>query len=203
MFQEALFLFGQGTAPGLRLAWPSARSTAHADGKPSGYHPRGQAIRVRCWPITPKWGDRQVWLITGNMKSLFIFMALMTLAISPARAGAQPDIYSTDFGEITGKAGNDTWVEINNRKEAQTNGVAHISVITRTKGAPVWKIEWVCPHIAITTDALKRSVIRPFKARAVYPEAFYEAYGHWKTDKKKGPAVICSTSVQDFLKKRQ
>ncbi|MCC6820212.1 MAG: DUF5086 family protein [Verrucomicrobia subdivision 3 bacterium] len=137
------------------------------------------------------------------MRILFISMALMTLAISPARAGSKPDIYSTDFWEIAGKAGNDTWVEIHNSKEAQTNGVAHVSVITRKKGSPVWKIEWVCPHIAITTEALQRSVIRPFKTRAVYPEAFFKAYENWKADKEKGNAVICSTSVQDFLKKHK
>ena len=136
------------------------------------------------------------------MRDLLIFIALITLTMSPTRAASQPDVYSAAFWEITGKPGNDTWVEIHNIKEAQTHGVAHVSVITTEKGAPVWQIEWVCPHIAIKTDAVKRSVIRAFKTRAVYPEAFFEAYERWKVDQKKGAATICTNSVQDFLKKR-
>ncbi len=137
------------------------------------------------------------------MNRLLIFLAVLSLAIYGARAGSQPDIYSTNFWEIGGKAGNVTWVEIHNSKEAKNTGVAHVSVITRKQGSPVWEIEWVCPHIAITTEALKRSVIRPFKTREVYPERFLEAYKRWKEDEKKGAAVICSTSLQDFLKHRQ
>ena len=134
------------------------------------------------------------------MNCLLIFSAALCFAISSARASSQPDIYSTNFWEIEGKIGNVTWVEIHNNKEAQTNGVAHVSVITRQIGSPEWQIEWVCPHIAITTDALKRSVIRPFKTRGVYPENFYEAYDRWKEDEKKGKAIVCTTSIQDFLK---
>jgi hypothetical protein len=133
------------------------------------------------------------------MKPFLIFLAIISLAVLAEGASLQPDIYSTDFWEIGGKPGNDTWVEIHNTKEAQTNGVAHVSVITREKGSPVWKIKRVCNHIAITTEALKRSVIRPFKTRSVYPEAFYEAYDRWKKDKAKGTAAICSTSLQDVL----
>jgi hypothetical protein len=137
------------------------------------------------------------------MKRLFTFLALIVLAVSTARAGSLPDIYSTNFWKIEGKVGNQTWVEIFNCDEAKTNGIAHVSVITRKEGSPVWKIEWVAPHVAITTDALKRSVLSPFKTRGAYPEHFYEAYDRWKEEKKKGKAIICTTSLQDYLKSRQ
>ncbi len=136
------------------------------------------------------------------MKRLFIFLTLTVLAAT-TRAGSLPDIYSTNLWEIEGKVGNQTWVEIYNCNEAKTNGIAHVSVITRIKGSPTWKIEWVAPHVAITTDALKRSVLGPFKTRGAYPEHFYEAYDRWKEEEKKGKAIICTTSLQDVLKHRQ
>lgn len=136
------------------------------------------------------------------MNRLLVIFVLLTVAFSDANAGSPPDIYSTNFWEITGVAGNVTWVEIHNSKEAQTNGVAYVSVITRKQGAPVWQLEWLCPHIAITTEALKRSVIRPFKTREAYPERYFEAHARWLEDQKKGVSVICSTSVQDCLKQR-
>lgn len=134
------------------------------------------------------------------MTRLLIFIAALSLGISAVRGGSPPEIYSTPFWEIAGPPGKVTWVEIHNIPEAQTTGVAHVSIITRKKGAPVWELEWVCPHVAITTDALRRSVIRPFKTRGSYPERFNEAYYRWQQDEQKGTAQIYSTSIQDFLK---
>lgn len=81
-------------------------------------------------------------------------------------------------------------------------GVAHVSILSKKKSSPAWEVEWINPHVAITTDALKRSVIRPLKIRAAYPERFFEAYARWKEDAKNGIAVICSTSIQDVLGKQ-
>lgn len=141
----------------------------------------------------------QYWAVKPMNRLLFLFAALL-FASPSTRASSQPEIYSRDFWEIDGKPGNTTWVEIHNSKEAQATGIAHVSIITRKKGSPVWELQWICPHIAVATDALKRSVVRPFKTRAAYPERFFEAYDRWKDDKTKGTAVICSTSIQDYLK---
>ena len=132
------------------------------------------------------------------MKRLLTFLVLAFTGLA-AQAGSKPEVYSTNFWEVEGKTGYVTWVEIYNSPEARTNGIAHVSVVRQKQDDPVWKLEWVCPHIAITTDALKRSVIRPLKAKGAYPEHFYEALNRWKEDKRKGTAVIYSTSVQDFL----
>lgn len=116
-----------------------------------------------------------------------------------AVAEPPPDVYSAVYWQIAGQPGKTTWIEIHNRQEAQTSGVAHIMILARKRGAPVWEVEHVCDHLAITTAALQLSVVRPYKTRAVYPERYFEAYDRWKADEQKGTAVVCSTSIQDFL----
>lgn len=112
---------------------------------------------------------------------------------------AETDLYSSDFWEIAGTSKNVTWVEIHNSQEARKSGIAHVSILTKKKGDPGWELAWVHPHLAITTDALKRSVIRPLKIKGAYPEKFMEAYGRWKEDEKRGTASVCTTSIQDFF----
>jgi hypothetical protein len=136
------------------------------------------------------------------MRALFLAVAFLT-AVPIAQSAPQPDIYSSDFWEIAGQPKKITWIEIHNSKEAQSSGIVHVSVLARQKGAPVWELEWVCNHIAITAEALKRSVIRPFKTRGAYPEKFYDAYHRWLADEKDGKAIICSTSIQEWLKEHQ
>ena len=142
------------------------------------------------------------WIAVRGMRALLLAVALMT-GIPLARADPQPDIYSSNLWEINGQPTKITWIEIHNSKEAQSSGITHVSVHARKKGSPVWELEWVCSHIAITTDALKRSVIRPLKERGAYPEHFYEAYHRWQADEKNGKAIICSTSIQEWLKEHQ
>jgi hypothetical protein len=134
------------------------------------------------------------------MKTLPALFTVACLGILSTKAGSQPDIYSTDYWEIPGPSGKITWIEIHNRKEAAASGIAHISVMARKKSSPVWELEWVCDHLAITTDALQRSVVRPLKTRGAYPERFLAGYDRWKEDEKKGSAVVCATSIEDFLK---
>jgi hypothetical protein len=120
--------------------------------------------------------------------------------MSFASAAPRSDIYSADYWEIPGPPANVTWVEIHHREEARNSGNAHISIIARKRGAPVWEIQRVCDHLAITKDALTRSVTRSLKIRGAYPERFFEAYARWREDEKKGTALICSISIGDFLK---
>ena len=95
-----------------------------------------------------------------------------------------------------------TWVEIHNGPEALASGVAHVRVLARRKGAPAGELEHVCPHLAITTAALQRSVTRPYKTREAYPESFLVGYGQWKEEQRQtGTAFVCTTSVQDFLQR--
>ena len=118
-------------------------------------------------------------------------------------ASPLPDIYSRGFWVISETPETVTWVEIFNTPEsAAQTGLAHVAVLSKRKSDPVWEFKWVCDHIAITTDALKRSVIRPYKIKGgAYPaEHFDPAYASWSAEEKEGKAPICSTSIADFLK---
>jgi hypothetical protein len=137
------------------------------------------------------------------MKHLLTFIAVFCIFTVPARAESKPDIYSTAFWLIPGPPEKITWVEIMNREEARTTGIAHVWVLARRKGAPSWEIEHVSCHIAITTEALQRSVIQPYKTRGAYPDSYFEALGRWHNEEKKGTAIICTTSIADCLKQQQ
>ena len=125
------------------------------------------------------------------------------LAAGALPADSSPEVFSSAFWEIAGKPGYLTWVEIHNLKEAPASGIAHISIHARKKGAPVWEFVWLRPHLAISADALKRSVLRPLKIRGAYPERYQDAFHRWEEEKKKGTATICETSIAEALKARQ
>ncbi len=134
----------------------------------------------------------------------FLFVAIAMLIMLPgSNIAGEPDLYSTICWEIAGPSDKITWIEIHNGKEAQSDGIAHVSVHARKKGDPIWELQWICPHIAITTEALKRSVLRPLKTRGAYPERYDAAYAKWKDDAKTGQAATCTTSVQEYLKQQK
>ncbi len=107
--------------------------------------------------------------LAGMRTRLILIAAAVAILFPSAYAAERTDIYSTARWEISGPTSQTTWIEIFNGKEVKTSGVAHISVHARKKGQPVWEACWICPHIAITTEALKRSVIHPYKGRGMYP----------------------------------
>ena len=135
------------------------------------------------------------------MKQLFAMIGALFIAVtvySPCPAASPTDLFAHKAG-IWALPDTDThnrWVVIHNRKEAETSGVFHIEVIARKKGAPKWSITRLCPHMAITGEALARSVTQPRSSGAVYPEPFDDAYGAWK---KGGQKPICSQSVIECL----
>lgn len=131
---------------------------------------------------------------------------LLFLVPEPFRVAgdAGPDIFrhSTGIWEVRETAGQKRWLIIHNLKEAETSGLFHIEIIGRDKGQPVWSIVHIRNHMAITLDALKRSVIRPLKSGAVYPESFNTAYAHWKKEAEQGRQAICATTITDCLGKQ-
>jgi hypothetical protein len=90
-------------------------------------------------------------------------------------------------------------VVIHNLDEASSSGIYHIEVIAREKGKPKWQIKRQAPHLAITEDALRRSIINPLKSGSVYPEPYEDAFKEWQ---KSSNAFICDTSVIECLSKK-
>ena len=91
------------------------------------------------------------------------------------------------------------WVEIHNLAGADEHTVLHIEVLARKAGAPVWQLDHLVPHMAITVDALRRSVRKPLLHGSVYPETFEYAFAQWSRDHDAGHALICATSVDQCL----
>ena len=91
------------------------------------------------------------------------------------------------------------WVEIHNLIGADEHTVLHIEVLAREAGAPVWRVAHLAPHMAITVDALRRSVRKPLQRGSVYPETFDYAFAQWSRDHDAGHAPICTTSVDQCL----
>jgi hypothetical protein len=100
---------------------------------------------------------------------------------------------------IEGKGKLSRWIVIHNLAEAKNTRAFHIEVVGRVKGRPSWDIKHICNHMAISEDALKRSVTKPLDKGAVYPDAFDDAYAKWKKDAEAGQKVVCDRSVQECL----
>ena len=139
-------------------------------------------------------------VFTLRMRSFRFAVVLMYGVVSAVADPPPVEIYSTPYWLIAGALGKITWVEIHNLAQAPVSGVAHLEILARKQGAHRGEIEHVCSHLAITTEALRRSVIRPYKTLGVYPESYFGAYERWKAEEKQGRAIVCSTSIQEFLK---
>ena len=131
-----------------------------------------------------------------------IFIALLTLMFSPTVfcADVNLDNHSAGIWSIAGTPKQNRWLIIHNLNEAKNTGVYHIEVIGRGKKAPVWQIEHIANHVAITKTALSVSVVKPLKKGGVYPESFESAFAVWKKENSGKGGTICTTSVLECLK---
>jgi len=144
------------------------------------------------------------------MPRRLIFFIVGILLLAPIlKAGPPVDIYSSGYWVVAETEKTVTWVQIHNSKEdIQLTGIAHVSVFSGKKSSPASghsnpkpsSVRWVCVHLAVTADALARSAIRPAKAISLYPEMYTAEYLQWQEDQKKGTAVICTTTISDYLK---
>lgn len=102
--------------------------------------------------------------------------------------------------EIAPYKNQNRWIIIHNLDKARDEGIFHIEIIAREKGKKVWEILRIRKHMAITIDALERSVKRPIGTGDVYPESFLDAYSQWKKNAAQGIKTICTTSVDECLR---
>lgn len=150
-------------------------------------------------------GNRQSMNIPKTGIAIAILLLFLMPETSRAAGDTGPDIFGHPSGiwQVQGTAGQKRWLIIHNLKESRTSGLFHIEIIGRDKGRPAWSVVHVCDHMAITLEALKRSVIRPLKNGAVYPESFNSAYARWKKKADQGRQVICTTTIGDCLCKQE
>jgi len=137
-------------------------------------------------------------------KVLIFSSVLWVASAGSSRAEVSDKELSAHFDwEIEGPKGYVTWVQIRGEDGAELSGTMHVSILQRKKSAHLWEFRYLCPHLAITAEALRRSVVKPVNYGGTYPERFIEAYEEWKQDKAAGHAYICTTSIADYLKQRE
>jgi hypothetical protein len=125
---------------------------------------------------------------------------LLLAAVSPAHALDASAIFDHKAGiwsiASTGKLSR--WIVIHDLAASAKSGVFHIEVIGRHKGRPAWDIEHLCNHMAITRAALEKSVRKPLKSGAVYPESFDTAFARWQKQPE-AERPVCDSSLFECL----
>ena len=133
-------------------------------------------------------------------KAAVVALALI-LGMTAKTDAAEIDIKSHSKGiwSIPGNDKEQRWIIIHNLTEARRTGIYQIEVISRKNGAPVWAIQHLANHMAITESALAHSVIKPLQKGAVYPESFDYAFKEWQAENNGMGGAVCKLTVLKCL----
>lgn len=128
---------------------------------------------------------------------MLLWVILQTLLVSEVVALTMSDIHNHGAGiwSIASPPKLHRWIVIHDVAASQAAGIYHIEVIQRVKGAPVWAIKHLVKHMAITADALQRSVRKPLTKGAVYPESFMDGYAEWRQANDGRGGEVCNATV--------
>jgi len=126
---------------------------------------------------------------------LFLILSLWASSAFSADLGAN----GAGIWAIESTQGMSRWLVIHNLDEAKVTGIYHIEVIGRKDGDAEWQILHLVRHMAITSEALNRSVIEPLKKGAVYPESFNYAFDVWRKENDGKGGEICDASVVECM----
>jgi hypothetical protein len=107
--------------------------------------------------------------------------------------------FNTGTWQIRGTPVESRWIEVHKVDEWNGAKIYHIEVLGRGKGNPAWHLRHLLAHMAITETALRRSVVRQSRERAVYPETFDGGYAEWRQLNASGRAQICERSVEECM----
>lgn len=134
------------------------------------------------------------------MKFLWLLIVLFCPAVYADDKPITDTMITDTIWSIKNTAKQNRWVIIHNLNEANNTGIYHIEVIGRNKKDPVWKIEHLAKHIAMTKPALLASIIKPLSKGEVYPESFDNAFSNWQKENDGKGGAVCNTSVLDCMK---
>ena len=129
-----------------------------------------------------------------------ISVGLFILFITAAAAAEWRGDIDRDIWSLPSSPGVHRWLVIHDRQGEGATRVYHVEVLERKAGEKPWQVTHRAPHMAVTEDALRRSVVKPLEKGAVYPETFDSAYAEWKRTNARNPAPVCGTSVPDCMK---
>lgn len=126
------------------------------------------------------------------------------LIVAACSAAADPPAaIDSDLWSLAAPAGMRRWIEIHDRAAVPPGGVYHVEVLQRRIGDPPWKLRHLAPHLAVTTAALRASILEPLRRGSVYPESFDAAYARWRELEARGAAPVCDTRIDRCLEQAQ
>jgi hypothetical protein len=126
------------------------------------------------------------------MRRVILIFALPAMLLR----AEQPSLQSVKNWEVRGPRDRITWVELHDIDPADPS-VIHVEILSRKKGDDPWELRHVRAHLAITLEALQRSVLRPLRDRhGVYPESFDFGYKAWRESANHD---ICRTTLSECV----
>ena len=126
------------------------------------------------------------------MRRVILIFALPAMLLR----GEQPSLQSVKNWEVRGARDSVTWVELHEIDPADSS-VIHVEILSRKKGDYPSEVHRVRAHLAITLEALQRSVLRPLRdRRGVYPESFDYGYKAWRESANHD---VCRTTLSECV----
>lgn len=125
--------------------------------------------------------------------------AALTLLSGTALSSEWSRAIDHEIWKLSSQAGTHRWLIIHSKEQKDALPLYHVEVLERKSGEKPWHFKRLAAHMAITEEALKRSVIKPLDKGAVYPESYEAAYAEWKKINAQGVAAVCRTSVNECL----
>jgi len=130
------------------------------------------------------------------MIRLFILLALTLTAIaSPAWAVYQGAIVEKIW-TLPSAPGTVRWLIIREKTQDKRGELYHIEVLEKKDGQKDWQFKRLTPHMAVTENALRWSLVKFQRTGDVYPESYDAAYKAWSSTYN---APICTSSVNKCL----
>lgn len=88
-------------------------------------------------------------------------------------------------------------VIIHNIATAKEDGIFHIEIVGTEDPQQPWRVIRIKSHLAINSEALAPSLIKPLNKGKVYPEHFDFEFEAWQKQQQK---VICDTELFKCIK---
>jgi Domain of unknown function (DUF5086) len=133
-------------------------------------------------------------MVSGSAAAVALALTFSTMPAAEAAA----DFAEGSIWMLSPTSNEIRWLEIHSVDSGDPIVLYHVSVLVRGKSDPVWKVQHLIPHLAITNAALKRSVIKPaVRIRESYHETYDDAYRKWLALRADGKATICDTSITE------
>jgi hypothetical protein len=137
----------------------------------------------------------------AEILAFFVVCGGSALGVAQSAESSPDIIKENSVWDLPGTATENRWVEVHSIESIGAATVYHVSVLSRRKGEPVWSLKHLVPHMAITEEALRRSVVKLSRSQhTAYPETYDGGYNQWRALRNKGTVPICDTSLLECAK---